>query len=137
MERRWIELLKDYDCIIDYHLGKANVVVNALSRKAIAALRSLNARLTLAQDGVIIAKLQVKPSLLQQVQEAQKQDEKLATILKQIQEGKENEYEIKGDSYLYYKGRICILDDDGINKSILKEAHSNIFAMHPGSTKMY
>ncbi|GKC98165.1 putative reverse transcriptase domain-containing protein [Tanacetum coccineum] len=32
-QRRWLELLSDYDCEIRYHLGKANVVVDALSRK--------------------------------------------------------------------------------------------------------
>ncbi|GJW77766.1 putative reverse transcriptase domain-containing protein [Tanacetum coccineum] len=32
-QRRWIELLSDYDCEILYHLGKANVVADALSRK--------------------------------------------------------------------------------------------------------
>ncbi|GJR26659.1 putative reverse transcriptase domain-containing protein [Tanacetum coccineum] len=32
-QRRWIELLSDYDCEIRYHLGKANVVPDALSRK--------------------------------------------------------------------------------------------------------
>ncbi|GKF46983.1 putative reverse transcriptase domain-containing protein [Tanacetum coccineum] len=32
-QRRWLELLSDYDCEICYYLGKANVVVNALSRK--------------------------------------------------------------------------------------------------------
>ncbi|GKC66049.1 putative reverse transcriptase domain-containing protein [Tanacetum coccineum] len=32
-QRRWIELLSDYDCVIRYHLGKANVVTDALSRK--------------------------------------------------------------------------------------------------------
>ena len=37
-QRRWLELLKDYDCIIDYHPGKANVVADALSRKMISAL---------------------------------------------------------------------------------------------------
>jgi hypothetical protein len=35
-QRRWLELLKDYDCTINYHLGKANVVADALSRKNIA-----------------------------------------------------------------------------------------------------
>lgn len=33
-QRRWLELVKYYDCTINYHQGKANVVVNALSRKS-------------------------------------------------------------------------------------------------------
>ncbi|TYK24207.1 putative retrotransposon protein [Cucumis melo var. makuwa] len=33
-QRRWLKLVKDYDCEILYHLGKANVVANAHSRKA-------------------------------------------------------------------------------------------------------
>ena len=33
-QRRWMELLKDYDITIMYHLGKANVVADALSRKS-------------------------------------------------------------------------------------------------------
>nr|GFD32137.1 putative reverse transcriptase domain-containing protein [Tanacetum cinerariifolium] len=32
-QRRWIELLSDYDCEIRYHPGKANVVADALSKK--------------------------------------------------------------------------------------------------------
>ncbi len=54
-----------------------------------------------------------------------------------MQNGKESEYEIKGDSHLYYKGQICAPDDEGIKKSILKEAHSSFHAMHLGSAKMY
>jgi hypothetical protein len=33
-QRRWLELIKDYDCCIFYHPGKANVVADALSRKS-------------------------------------------------------------------------------------------------------
>lgn len=37
-QRRWLELVMDYDCSINYHIGKANVVVDALSRKSMSAL---------------------------------------------------------------------------------------------------
>ena len=37
-QHRWLELFKDYDYIVDYHLGKANVVADALSKKTMAAL---------------------------------------------------------------------------------------------------
>jgi hypothetical protein len=33
-QRRWLELIKDYDLRINYHLGKANVVVDALSQRS-------------------------------------------------------------------------------------------------------
>ncbi|XP_043813702.1 uncharacterized protein LOC122723867 [Manihot esculenta] len=45
--------------------GKANLVADALSRKSFAALRALNARLSLANDGAIIAELKLRPNLLQ------------------------------------------------------------------------
>ena len=33
-QRRWMEFLEDYDCTINYHPKKANIVVDALNRKA-------------------------------------------------------------------------------------------------------
>ena len=50
-QRRWMEFIKYYDCVIDYHSGKANVVVDALSRKSMQSLRALNAQLSLTDDG--------------------------------------------------------------------------------------
>ena len=40
-QRRWIELLKDYDCIIQCHLGKANVVADALNKKSVGSLATI------------------------------------------------------------------------------------------------
>ena len=34
-QRRWLEFIKDYDFCLNYHPGKANVVVDALSRKSL------------------------------------------------------------------------------------------------------
>ena len=44
-QHRWMELIKDYDCVINYHSGKANVVADAFSRKSVQILRALNGHL--------------------------------------------------------------------------------------------
>ena len=59
-----MELIKDYECTIDYHPGKANVVVDALSRKSVQIPRALNAHLSLADGGEILAKLIARSDLL-------------------------------------------------------------------------
>ncbi|KAA3466767.1 DNA/RNA polymerases superfamily protein [Gossypium australe] len=58
---KWLELLKDYDLIINYHLGKANVVADTLNQKIMFALKTLNTRLTLVEDGSISDELKSKP----------------------------------------------------------------------------
>lgn len=64
-QRRWLELLKDYDLIIYYHPSKANIIVDALSQKSLFALRALNTRMTLFDDGSILHKLKAKSTFLQ------------------------------------------------------------------------
>ena len=132
-----MELIKDYDCVIDYHPGKANVVADALSRKTIQTLRALNAHLSLSDDGTVVIELIARPNLLNRVLEAQKKDEKIYAIMIQIGDGKETEFTVNENRVLYYKDRVCVPDDNDLRKAILEEAHSGSFAIHPGSTKMY
>ena len=80
-QSRWMELIKDYDCVIDYHLGKTNVVADALSRKLVQKLRALNTNFSLSEDGAIVAELIAKSDLLNRVLEAQKNDEKIVAIV--------------------------------------------------------
>ena len=136
-QRRWMELIKDYDCVIDYNSGKANVVAEALSRKSIQTLQALNAHLSLSDDGTVVAELIVRPSLLNRVLGVQKKDEKISVIVSQIGNGKEIEFIVNEDGVLYYKDRVCVPNDNDLRKAILEEAHSVSFAIHPGSTKMY
>ena len=65
-----MELIKDYDCMINYHPGKANVVANALSRNSVQTLRALNAHLSLSDDGTVVAELIARLNLLNRVLEA-------------------------------------------------------------------
>ena len=80
-QRRWMELINDYDCVINYHPGKANVVADALSRKTVQTLQLLNAQLSLTEDGTVVVELIARSNLLNRVLGAQKKDEKIAAII--------------------------------------------------------
>nr|GFA10844.1 putative reverse transcriptase domain-containing protein [Tanacetum cinerariifolium] len=70
-QRRWLELLSDYDCEIRYHPGKANVVADALSRKEREPLRVRALVMTIGLD------------LLKKILNAQTEAKKLENIKKE------------------------------------------------------
>ena len=69
-QRRWIELFKDYDCMVDYHPGEANVVADALSRKMISGLSLKECAWRFASDGVLLAQVRVMPDVKQMMIDA-------------------------------------------------------------------
>ncbi|GJR62023.1 retrotransposon protein, putative, ty3-gypsy subclass [Tanacetum coccineum] len=111
-QRRWLELLKDYDTNIQYHPGKTNVVANALSRKnsEIMALRT---------------------------KESQKEDGELWSVLENLIEGKQVEFQVDDYDVIWYDNRLCVPGDSSLQEAILTETHNSPLCIHLGSIKMY
>jgi hypothetical protein len=61
-QRRWLELIKDYDLEVHYHLGKANVVADALSRKSQCNCVMMDSRVNIQCDELNKMKIEVIPS---------------------------------------------------------------------------
>jgi ribonuclease HI len=61
-QRRWLELIKDYDLEVHYHLGKANVVADALSRKLRCNCVLMDSRIDTLCDELSKMKIEVIPS---------------------------------------------------------------------------
>ncbi|WVZ51749.1 hypothetical protein U9M48_002862 [Paspalum notatum var. saurae] len=147
-QRRWLELIKDYDLEIHYHPGKANVVADALSRKSYvnmavafqmpfelcAEFESLNLGFV---HHTTVATFEAEPTLEQEIRKHQKTDEKIQEIREQIKVGKAPHFREDEQGTVWYKNRICVPDVDSIKKLILSEAHDTAYSIHPGSTKMY
>ncbi|KAL4291663.1 hypothetical protein GQ457_14G020350 [Hibiscus cannabinus] len=136
-QRRWLELLKDYDCEIEYHPGKANVVADALSRNAISDLRALFARMSLYEDGSLLAELRVIPTLISEIRAEQPGDKFLSHRIREVREGTSRDYTIDQDGVLCFRGRYCLPRQSELKQVILREAHDSPYSMHPGAEKMY
>jgi hypothetical protein len=89
-QRQWLELIKDYDLGINYHLGKANVVADALSCKQYCnatLARTMQPEpwreieyLSLGMVNEATMMMEVKPTLEAEIQEGQLKDTKLKEI---------------------------------------------------------
>jgi hypothetical protein len=149
-QRRWLELIKDYDLEVHYHPGKANVVVDALSRKVhcnhldlepvsdplCEERRRLN--LEVVPQGSLYA-LTADSNLYDRIVIAQRNDEDVQTIKQKLAEGdpKYTCFQKDHQDVVWFGKCLVVLVHPEIKKIILDEAHQSKFSIHPGTTKMY
>ena len=150
-QRRWIELLKDYDCIIQYHRGKANVVADALSRKSVGSLatirgcqrqlledlRSLQVHIRVLDSGALVANFRVQRDLVGRIKTLQKNDMQLVQLMEEVKRGSKLDFALLDDGILRFGNRLCVPNDGNLRRELLEEAHCSRLAVHLGGTKMY
>ncbi|XP_052490786.1 uncharacterized protein LOC128043032 [Gossypium raimondii] len=95
-----------------YHPDQSNEVADALSHRVMTDLRAMFTRLSLFDDGSLLAELQAK-------------------------NGGTTDFGINSDWVLCFYGRICVPNDEDLRQLILREAHDSPYTMHPSGNKMY
>ncbi|GKB63694.1 putative reverse transcriptase domain-containing protein [Tanacetum coccineum] len=123
---RWLELLSNYDCEIHYHLGKANVVADALSQKErIKPLR--------VQALVLTIGLNLPVQILEAQVEVRKEEnygtEDLCGMIKKLEQ--------RANGTLCLIGRSWIPCFGDLRELIMNESHKSKYSVHAGSDKMY
>nr|GEZ00709.1 putative reverse transcriptase domain-containing protein [Tanacetum cinerariifolium] len=115
-QRRWLELLSDYDCEIRYHPGKANVVADALSRKE-----------------------RIKPLRARKPENLKKEDVggMLIENSKDPKKFRKEKLEPRTDGTLCINNRSWLPCYDDLRDLIMHESHKSKYSVHPGSDKMY
>ena len=106
-QRRWLELVSDYDCDFHYHLGKTNKVVDALGQKTMTFAinveimpRSLQTDLCDLEMELIISKLSaltIQPMIMEAIKGGQLADPLMGRFRKKAEEGKRTNFFLSED----------------------------------------
>ncbi|XP_022030903.1 uncharacterized protein LOC110931839 [Helianthus annuus] len=125
-QRHWLETVKDYDCEIHYHPGKANIVADALSRKEEYSPIRVQSMQLVVTSGLLD---RIKEAQTEAVKEENLKKERIVGQLKDLKENR------KGLKTRF--DRIWVPNTCNVKTLLLDEAHKSRYFFHLGATKMY
>ncbi|KAJ9541866.1 hypothetical protein OSB04_028372 [Centaurea solstitialis] len=132
-QRRWIELLSDYDCEILYHPGKGNVVADALSRKG----GKVKPGIVDSRMGIVAYQISIVPDLKSEIKEWQEKASKEENLKSERMVGFLDTLVTDTEGLKCFGNRIWVPKLGDLRKKILFEAHKSKYSVHPGTNKMY
>nr|XP_016483267.1 PREDICTED: uncharacterized protein LOC107803980 [Nicotiana tabacum] len=138
-QRRWMELINDYDCSILKSIGSLAHIAPAkrLLAKDIQRLEDTGIRFSIGNSEALLACAQAKSSLVERIKATKHEDERLCKYRDEALAGKSKDMIVESDGVLRMGDRLCVADVDELRHAILKEAHNTKYTIHHGSTKMY
>jgi hypothetical protein len=118
-QRKWLELIKDYELEIHYHPDKANMVADALSQKSqvnMMAAHPMPYELAMEFDRLSLGFLnttqgvtiELEPTPEQDIRKGQKDDEKINEIRQLIIDGKGKDYREDTEGVVWFKDKLCV-----------------------------
>ncbi|GKB05644.1 ribonuclease H-like domain-containing protein [Tanacetum coccineum] len=125
-QRWWLELLSDYNYEIRYHIGKANVVADTLSRKERSKPLQVRALV-----------MTISLNLPKQILSAQSDARKEENFINEDLHGMINKLEPRTDGTLCLNNRSWIPHFGDLRALIMHESHKSKYSIHPRSDKMY
>ncbi|KAJ9546328.1 hypothetical protein OSB04_018871 [Centaurea solstitialis] len=125
-QRRWLDVVKDHDCEILYHPGKANVVADALSRKTEhAPLRISHLKMAVTTSFVDLVLQAQEEASREENQNGERIRGQMAALVRDSR------------GLLTRFARVWVPRAGTARQTLLEEAHKSKFSIHPGATKMY
>ncbi|GJW53949.1 putative reverse transcriptase domain-containing protein [Tanacetum coccineum] len=138
LQRRWLELLSDYDCEIRYHPGKANVVADALSMKE--QNKPLQVRALVMTIGFDLPK-RILEAQIEAIKPENLKSKDMGGMLiensKDPEKPKKEKLEPHANETLCLNNRSWLPCYDDLRTLIMHESHKSKYCVHSGSDKMY
>nr|GEW30753.1 putative reverse transcriptase domain-containing protein [Tanacetum cinerariifolium] len=131
-QRRWLELLSDYDCNIRYHPGKANVVADALSHKE--RIEPLRVRALVMTIDLNLPK-QILEAHIEALNPENLEKEDVGGMIRRDIPKEKLKPRVNGT--LCLNGRSWLPCYGNLRSVIMHESHKSKYSIHPGSNKMY